>query len=131
RQALKSLDRDEAVDLLELGPQLRGEIEIILAPARAGLDLENDGIHRLFLSALRDQCSGFMRPTIAKSAPSHNSHIAPQTTARHGPSFLSRASRRVSSSISRSHCRMMCLVSRSAIAYPAGLRRNAAAAAFY
>src|SRR5262249_62203429 len=51
RQALKALDRDEAVDLLELGAQFCGEIEIVLAPARSGLDLENDGIHRSFLLA--------------------------------------------------------------------------------
>src|SRR5580704_5165250 len=44
-QALEAFDRDEAIDLFEFGSQLRGDFEIVLAPLRFRLDLENDRIH--------------------------------------------------------------------------------------
>src|SRR5688572_19483132 len=44
-QALEPLDRDEAVDLLELGLQRGGQVEIVAAVIGVGPDFENDGDH--------------------------------------------------------------------------------------
>jgi hypothetical protein len=45
-EALEPLDRDEAVDALELGPERAGDVEIVLRPARLRLHFEDHGIHR-------------------------------------------------------------------------------------
>src|SRR5438477_3950889 len=43
--ALEALDRDEAVDLLQLGAQAGGVVEIALAPAVGWPHFEDDGDH--------------------------------------------------------------------------------------
>src|SRR6202008_2358357 len=45
REALETLDGDEAVDLRELGAQARRQVEIVLLAPGRGNDLENDGDH--------------------------------------------------------------------------------------
>src|SRR5882672_4154060 len=45
REAREALHRDEPVDFLELGPQLSGELQILLFPARSRNDLEYHGKH--------------------------------------------------------------------------------------
>src|SRR6266851_181357 len=138
-QALETLDRDESVDLLELGAQLRGDLEIVLAPLGFGLDLEDDRIHAHSFrldSRARPQCSGRIRLISPSKRPSHRTHSPVHTTSFHGPSSLARsARRRVSSSISRFHCRTMRLVSRSLTVGSIPLacsapRRNVAGAPF-
>jgi len=44
-QAFEALDGEEAIDLVEPGPEARGEVEIGAAPSFAGKDLEDDGDH--------------------------------------------------------------------------------------
>ena len=60
RQALKALNRDEPVDPLEIGAKRGGDVEIVLAPARLGLDFEDHGIHlslqRATVSANESKC---------------------------------------------------------------------------
>lgn len=60
-QARKTLDRDEAVDLLEVALQRRGHVEIILRPSRLGFDLEDDNKHRPVSSACAPDCHGRAR----------------------------------------------------------------------
>src|SRR3546814_3798217 len=48
RQAGEPLDRDEAVDLLELRPERGGDVEVILVMVGLGLNLENYSVHGIF-----------------------------------------------------------------------------------
>src|SRR5471030_1922284 len=52
-QALEALDRQEAVDLLELGLQGSRDVEIGLLAAVSGPDFEDHCDHRLLLSSVR------------------------------------------------------------------------------
>src|SRR5579883_3083274 len=54
-EALKPFDRDEAVDLLQIGAQHRSDVEIILFPPGLRLDLEDDGMHRRLRLAAPDK----------------------------------------------------------------------------